>query len=249
MTEFYYEKPILHSIWRGGSTGGRQGLIIAQRFPHDYDAIVVGYAASNETGIGGIQFPYIAQATRYANGSFILTTADIQSIHKGAVEACDGNDGLLDGVVDPSYKCDFDPISILCSGNRTTHCLTTMDKVTATRKMYTYPSNSKTDRIINAKFVPGSELEWASWTSIYGWNFAESFIRDAAFQQDLPINWTLDQYDWETYPYMMGHMEDIYGVGSGDLSIFRDRGGKIIHYQGWADSNVSPLWNLHYYEQ
>jgi len=99
------------------------------------------------------------------------------------------------------------------------------------------------------RYVPGSELEWAMWTTTSGWNFGESFTRDAAFQQDLPLNWTLDQYDWETYPYQVSHMEDIYGVGIGDLSIFRDRGGKIIHYQGWADGNVSPVWNLKYYQQ
>lgn len=83
---------------------------------------------------------------------------------------------------------------------------------------------------------------------VYGWEFAQSFTRDAAFQQDLPLNWTIEDYDWETLPYMVGHMEDIYGVGSADLSIFRDKGGKIIHYQGWADGNVSPQWNLHYYQ-
>jgi hypothetical protein len=44
-------------------------------------------------------------------------------------------------------------------------------------------------------------------------------------------------------------MEDIYGVGNDNLSIFRAKGGKIIHYQGWADGNVSPMWNPHYYKQ
>jgi len=159
LTEFYYEKPITHSIFRGGSTGGRQGLMIAQRYPHDYDAILVGYAASNETGIGAIQFPYLAQASRYANGTFILTMSDIQSLHKGAIAACDSNDGLVDGIVDPSYKCDYDPVAILCSKMRATNCLANMDKVNAARKMYKYPSNSKTDKIINSRYV-AANLEW-----------------------------------------------------------------------------------------
>jgi hypothetical protein len=87
------------------------------------------------------------------------------------------------------------------------------------------------------------------WTTVYGWKFAQSFTRDADFQQDLPLNWTLNQYDWDSYPYEVGPMTNIYGVGNGDLSISRAKGGKIIHYQRWADGNVSPMWNLHYYKQ
>ena len=249
LTEFYFEQPVKHSYWRGGSTGGRQGLMIAERYPHDFDAILIGYAASNETAIGGVQFAWLAQASTYANGSFILTQADVVSLNKGAVALCDGNDGLIDGIMDPSYDCDFDPVTILCSKHKTTNCLANMDKVTAARKMYSYPSNKYSNNLINARYVPGSELEWSTWVTSYGVNFATSFIKNAVFQKDLPLNWTLSDYDWDTYPYELGYMEDIYGVGIGDLSIFRDKGGKIIHYQGWADGNVAPEWNLHYYKQ
>jgi hypothetical protein len=223
--------------------------MIAERYPHDFDAILVGYAATNETSIGALQFVWLAQASSYANGSLILTQADIESLHVGALAQCDGNDGLVDGIMDPSYACDFDPVTILCSNGTTTNCLSNMDKVNAARKMYSFPSNKYSDNLLNSRYVPGSELEWAMWTTTYGSTFTQSFTRDAAFQQDLPLNWTLDQYDWDTYPYKLGVMEDIYGVGDGDLTVFRDKGGKIIHYQGWADANISPMWNLHYYKQ
>jgi hypothetical protein len=139
---------------------------------------------------------------------------------------------FFDSIVDPLYKCDYDPVAILCSSRRTNNCLANMDKVNATRKMYSFPLNKETDKIIDSHFVPGSELEWSMWTAIYGWGFAESFTRDAAFQQDLPRNWMLDQYDWEAYPYKVGPMEDIYDVGDGYLTVFRNNGGKILHYQG-----------------
>lgn len=249
LTEFYFEKPIQHSYFRGGSTGGRQGLMIASRYPHDFDAIIVGYAAVNETGIGAVQFPWLAQASMYPNNTLILTSEDVGSLHLGAVAACDANDGLVDGIVDPSYACDFDPITILCSANSTSNCLSSMDKVTAAQKMYSFPSNSASSNLINSRYVPGSELEWAMWTEVYGWEFAQSFTRDAAFQTDLPLNFTIWDYDWDTMPYMVGPMQDIYGVaGNTDLSVFKAKGGKIIHYQGWADGNVSPMWNLHYYQ-
>lgn len=249
ITEFYFERPIKHSFWRGGSTGGRQGLIIAQRYPYDFDAILVGYAATNETGIGALQFPWLAQASMYPNGTLIFTAADIKSLHYGAVALCDGNDGVVDGIVDPSYKCDFDPITILCSKKVKTNCLSNKDKVIAARKMYSFPSNKHSNMLVNSRYVPGSELEWSMWASVYGWQFAESFTRDAAMQLDLPLTWNISQYDWDKHPYMLGPMEDLYGSVNGDLSKFRDKGGKIIHYQGWADGNVSPMWNLNYYKQ
>ena len=38
----YYGKPALKSYWQGCSTGGRQGLMEAQRFPEDYDGVIAG---------------------------------------------------------------------------------------------------------------------------------------------------------------------------------------------------------------
>jgi hypothetical protein len=141
LTEFYFEPPVQQSYWRGESTGGRQGLMIAERYPHDFDAIIVGYGAVNETGIGAIQLPWLAQASMYSNYTLILTSADITALHLGAVVVCDANDGLVDGIVDPSYACDFDPVTILCSSNQTSNCLATMDKVNTAQKMYSFPSN------------------------------------------------------------------------------------------------------------
>lgn len=132
------------------------------------DAIIVGYRAVNETGIGAIQFPWLAQASMYSNYTLILTSADITSLHLDAVATYDAKDGLVDGIVDPSYACDFDPVTILCSNNQTSNYLPTMDKVNAARKMYSLPSNKYSDNLINFRYVPGSEFEWGMWATVYG---------------------------------------------------------------------------------
>jgi hypothetical protein len=128
----------------------------------------VGYGAVNESGIGAIQFAWLVQASMYSNYTLILTSADITSLHLGAVATCDANDSLVDGIVDPSYECSFDPVTILCSNNQTSNCLASMDKVNAARKMYSFPSNKYSDNLINSRYVPGSELEWAMWAAVYG---------------------------------------------------------------------------------
>lgn len=207
--------------------------MIAQRYPHDFDAILVGYAAVNETGIGAVQFPWLANASTYANGSLILTQADIESLHLGALALCDGNDGLVDGILDPSYKCDFDPVNILCSKRKTSNCLANLDKVNAARKMYSLPSNKFSDNLINSRYVPGSELEWSTWTTSYGWKFAQSFTRDAAFQQDLPLNWTISEYDWDTYPYKVNQMEEVSHI-FGSIFPWLSRTMLLLLVQGTA---------------
>lgn len=140
--------------------------MIAERYPHDYDAIIIGYAASNETGIGAIQFPWLAHSSMFENGTLIFSPEDIISLHSGAVAACDANDGVVDGIVDPTYECSFDPVAILCTDKKTTNCLSSMIKVEAARKMYSYPSNSKDAKLIDSRYVPGSELEWATWATV-----------------------------------------------------------------------------------
>ncbi|KAJ5901919.1 feruloyl esterase [Penicillium taxi] len=253
MAEFYYGKPVKRSYFRGGSTGGRQALVAAARYPHDYDGIIAGYAAINETAIGAIQFVYLAQASTYENGTQILYQEDLRTLNAGAIKACDANDGLVDGMIDLAYECVFDPLDVLCTANQTSGCLSSMDKVNAARAMYGYPSNNVTDKVIPVAYLPGSELEWSMWAADYaspnyGVHFAQNFSINAAYQKDLPWTWTIRDQDWDTMPYETGFMEDIYSADFTALNVFRARGGKLIHYQGWGDGNVAAGWNYNLYK-
>ncbi|KFA82018.1 hypothetical protein S40288_09863 [Stachybotrys chartarum IBT 40288] len=252
MVKFYYGTPAKRSLFRGGSTGGRQALVAAARYPHDFDGIITAYGALNQTGIAGLQKVYLSEVSMYPNRTQILSSSDITALNKGALAACDGNDGLVDGYIDLSYRCDFDPIDILCGGDNatsSTNCLSSMDKVTAARGMYGYPSNSFSDKLIPVRFPPGSELSWGMWTTKEGVDTTESSLRNLAFQEALPLNWTLDAYDWDYHPYQLGIMEDIYTADFTGLRLFRERGGKIIHYQGWADASVAAGWTVQLYQK
>ncbi|GJC88662.1 putative esterase Atu5261 [Colletotrichum liriopes] len=254
IAEFYYGVPAWRSLFRGGSSGGRQGLVAAARYPHDYDGIVAAYGALNETAIGCVQYPYLAQVSRYPNGTQILSMADLYALNAGAIAACDANDGVVDDLIDLSYHCDWDPITILCASNTAvgatggSGCLENMDKVTAARAMYGFPSNSFSDQLIVGRYTPGSELSWSMWTTEAGANFATSFCQNAAFQEDLPLSWSLNDYRWDADPYLLGPMEDLYTADFNGLKVYRDKGGKILHYQGWADASVSPGFNIELYQ-
>jgi feruloyl esterase len=90
---FYGSKPRL-SYWNGCSTGGRQGLKEAQKFPDDYDAVIAG-APANQTAIS----LWIAAAVLKDPASYI-PPSKYPMIHQAALAACDARDGLKDGLID-----------------------------------------------------------------------------------------------------------------------------------------------------
>src|SRR5438552_5693217 len=114
---FYGSAPRL-SYWNGCSTGGRQGLKEAQKFPDDYDAVIAG-APANRTAIS----LWIAHAVLKDPASYI-PPAKYPIVHQAALAACDSNDGLTDGLIEDPTRCRFDPAVLRCNGADGPPCLT-----------------------------------------------------------------------------------------------------------------------------
>src|SRR5207253_6469520 len=146
---FYGSAPKL-SYWNGCSTGGRQGLKEAQKFPDDYDAIIAG-APANRTAIS----LWIAAAVLKDPASYI-PPSKYPIIHQAALAACDKRDGLEDGLIDDPTKCDFDPKVLLCKGADGPACLTSA-QVDAAKKIYSPAINPRTGQQLFNSFVPGAE--------------------------------------------------------------------------------------------
>ena len=108
--------------WNGCSTGGRQGLTEAQRYPPDYNGIVAGAPANNRTHIYAWSIS-VAQAAHKDEASYIPPTK-FAMIHESVLEACDALDGLKDGLIGDPTRCHFDPKSLTCKGEDNPSCLT-----------------------------------------------------------------------------------------------------------------------------
>ncbi|PYT91874.1 MAG: tannase/feruloyl esterase family alpha/beta hydrolase, partial [Acidobacteria bacterium] len=108
----YYGDAPKHSYWNGCSTGGKQGLTEAQRFPRDYDGIIAGAPANFWTHlmVSGI---WIGQAT-HENPVSYFPKEKYAVLHKAVLEACDAMDGVRDGVLENPKKCHFDPKVLQC---------------------------------------------------------------------------------------------------------------------------------------
>ena len=112
---FYGKAPAV-SYWNGCSTGGRQGLTEAQRYPTDYNAIIAGAPANNRTHLYAWSLS-IAQAIHKDESSYI-PPSKYPVIHKAALDACDALDGLKDGLIGDPIALPFRSESSHVQGQR-----------------------------------------------------------------------------------------------------------------------------------
>src|SRR5262245_45099822 len=132
LTTFYDRSPRL-SYWNGCSTGGRQGLMSAQRYPEDFDAIIAGAPANYQTHLHtwdlGVAIPVLKDP------SSAVSVAKATSLNKAVIGACDANDKVKDGLLNEPRSCKFDPAQLLCKAGDGDSCLTSK-QLDSVKRMY-----------------------------------------------------------------------------------------------------------------
>jgi feruloyl esterase len=235
---FYGTAP-KRSYWNGCSTGGRQGLKEAQKFPDDYDGIIAG-APANRTAIS----LWIAHAVLKDPASYI-PPAKYPIIHQAALAACDAVDGLKDGLIDDPTKCRFDPKVLLCNGSDNPSCLTA-PQVTAAKKIYSPAINPFTGQQLFSSLVPGTELGWG----------VQALGPDPSaniYDQYRYVVFKDPDWDWKTFNFdsdvVRGDLPEnlIMNATDPNMKPFFSHGGKLLLYHGWSDPNVPALNTIKYY--
>jgi tannase/feruloyl esterase len=243
IVEAFYGSAPQRSYFVGCSTGGRQGLMEAQRYPGDYDGIVAGAAVAFYGHFHAGQL-WVASATLKDPASAIPPDK-YSLIHKAVLAACDARDGVTDGVLEDPRRCDFDPKTLLCVGTGTGGCLTAA-QIEAVRKIYEPARNPRTGQEIYPAMPPGGEL---GWLALAGGpeppRRALELFRYFVFEDP---NW-----DWRTFDFDRDLARTDAKMGplvamNPDLREFKARGGKLIMYHGWNDQSVAPENSVNYYE-
>ncbi len=237
----YYGKVAAHAYWVGCSAGGRQGLQSAQRYPEDYDGIIVGAPALDWTGRASSALR-VAQAVRARPDGFLDARA-MTLLHQAVLAACDADDGLADGVIESPPRCRFDPQVAQCKGaNR--NCLTP-GQVQSARAIYDSPLNATTGRAITGLY-PGSESGWATWGGSQPFTTAMDHFRYLVFGDE---RWSLQQFRFDR-DAARAETQDagVINALNPDLSRFFARGGRLLQYHGWSDPQISPGVSPQYYE-
>ncbi|MBV9135410.1 MAG: tannase/feruloyl esterase family alpha/beta hydrolase [Chloroflexi bacterium] len=251
----YYGAAPQHAYFNGCSEGGREGLEEAQRYPQDFDGIAAGAPASIWAPLEIFQ-AWEARANVDAQGHPILTPDKLPALHSAVLAACDGLDGLVDGQINDPRLCHFDPGSIQCpSGTDTPNCLSA-EQVEAVRKIYSGPLDPQGQRLYPGGEPYGSELAWRGWMvqvapgiPTAAESLATDYFKFMAFRTNPPASYSIlnfpfteDGFD-STRP-----LGQLYDATNPDLRAFRDHGGKLIMWQGWADQAIPPTGTPDYYE-
>ncbi|MBI2969795.1 MAG: tannase/feruloyl esterase family alpha/beta hydrolase [Gammaproteobacteria bacterium] len=247
-TQFYKEAPRF-TYWDGCSTGGRQGVISAQRFPGDFNGIV---AAAPTLDWSSIMVKGLWN--RNALSGSALGIEKMGVVFKAVMEKCDKTDGIADALIDDPLRCDFDPERDVprCrepeSGDR---CLIPAE-IAALKKFYAGPPKGAGTPAWNAQ-APGVEhpSTMVPFVLMHDGSpdvltrFAESWMRyigcgDPAYDPDT--------FDFARDPAGIRRADSIFNP-SPDLARFRALRGKMITFWGWADAALNPQMGLAYYDE
>ena len=242
--DLYYAKPAAFSYFVGCSTGGREGMILSQRFPNVFNGIVSGDPAMR-TGMSNlaiaqwIPVAYNQASPKDASGKpeidKFLTEADRKLFVDGLMKQCDGRDGVADGMISDPIGCDFDPVVLACKSGQAVACIAP-EKIVAIKKAFSGPRNT------------------------YGTQVYPGFLYDAGIASNTGIPGLLALSKNGLFgPYTTATELDVDAAAlrasdplvepaSTSLSTFLHDGGKLIFFHGDSDPWFSPLDTLGYYK-
>jgi hypothetical protein len=246
LVKMYYGQGPKFSYWNGCSTGGRQGHMQAQRFPNDFDGILAGAPAFNwDRFIPSEQWGEIA--TNQEVGAPI-SSAKLVAAQKASLAACDGLDGITDGIIQDPRACKFSAKSLMCTGSPSdpATCLTAAE-ASAVDKIWDGPTGAHGEQLwfglergtvlgaLNGPSpfpISNSHLVfWVNQNPSFDWHT----LTEATFQKDFFASEV--------------KFHDAIGTDNPDLSEFKEHGAKMITYHGLADLLIMPRGTYNYYNR
>jgi feruloyl esterase len=243
----FYGQPQDYAYWNSCHNGGNQGLNEVQRYPEDYDGVIAGDPAYYITRLqaGSEYISWIALKDGVEAPGYI-PPAKYPVLHRAALDTCDADDGVKDGIITDPTRCDFDPAMIQCPAGDAASCLTAAQVDTA-RRIYAGAKFADGSQIYSG-FEPGSELGWgimAAGPEPLG--ISNGFFRDMVFEDP---NWSYRSFDVDIHTRMAeAKLGEALDGKSPDLIRFRQAGGKLIIYQSWGETAIPPRSIIDYYEQ
>jgi feruloyl esterase len=244
----HYGTPPSRSYFAGCSTGGREAMLMAQRYPTYFDGIVSG-APAMRTGYSNLATRSVAvalnqAAPKDASGQPIpdqaLSAGDKQAVIDGLLNACDAGDGLKDGMIFNTRACRFDPKALVCSGQKREGCLSAQ-QAAAIEQAFTGPRDSKGNQVYpsfpydtgitaSGGGIPGLLSPGNSPLGPANRSLQQDVDREAATQAANAQGIIGDTWSWT------------------NLNTFSARGGKLLFFHGVSDPWFSANDTIQYYE-
>jgi hypothetical protein len=244
----YYARMPAYSYWDGCSTGGRQGMMSASKYPADFDGIMAGAPTLrwSDVMMKGLANDQALKAAP------TLTQPKLANVFKAILAKCDAKDGVTDGLLSNPPGCDFNPKVDLpqCGAAVTDACFTDAE-TTALQKLRDGP------KIKGANYFPqywgvedpSTAIPWLFWpggpSPTVLTLFGESYMKYFAFEtQDPAYDWS--KFNFDTDPDRMSRINSILNPEP-ELAAFKARNGKSLTYWGWADAALIPILGTDHY--
>ena len=235
--EFYGKAPQF-SYFKGCSTGGRQAVMAAQRYPEDFDGIIAGALANRHIHM---HTAGVARSIElYRHPEQVLSAAKAQAVTSAVLAKCDT---LKEGFLNNPRACSFDFRTLACApGTDSESCLTPAQLKTV-ETHYGGLKNSKGELIFSGQALGNPMPAQRPPATIPGGGY--DTVRIWAFQDA--------DYDWKTFDLdrdmpIIDQKVGFVDAVDPDLRAFRKRGGKLLLYAGWGDTTITPENTVLYYE-
>ena len=249
-----------YSYFSGCSDGGREALMEAQRYPNDFDGIIVGSPANDLVDLA-LHFSGTCRRCSLGRRRMEFRTLTFRQnkialLSELAISKCVGKDGGVstDAFLNDPTICHFDPVVGQCAAGQDPDTCVTPAQVEAVEKLYRGPHNS-TGELLFPGYEPGTgsnATDWPQWlvgtsSTSPGSQYAltaEFWCNAVLGKPTCPLLDLTGEFETATQSIAL-----MANSTNPDLSQFRDHGGKLIQYAGWADSAIAPENGLNYYRK
>ncbi|KAF2179560.1 feruloyl esteras-like protein B precursor [Zopfia rhizophila CBS 207.26] len=257
VTKAFYGEDAKYSYWSGCSTGGRQGQMLAQRYPTQYDGILAAAPAFNWESF--IPAEFWPQLIMNLQGEY-PSPCELDAFTQAAIAACDELDGVKDGIINDPSSCTFDPYMVVgqpyscrtgSSGTFTSSgaavakaTWTGPSTVSGKQLWYGLSYDASLSGIANTTCTSNGTCTGTPFTISNDW--IRLFIaKDAGFDTR---NITREEYD-AIFRQSVNQYKSIMGSNDPDLADFKTAGGKMITWHGLADELIYPNGTFNYFDR
>lgn len=256
------------SYFQGSSTGGREALIVIQRWPQDFDGVIAIYPAWNAATLD-LQFGRLSRA--FAQPGAYPNENKKKLVYDSVIAACDGLDGVQDGLVSNVNACQFNPATIRCPGGADTGDTCLSDAQIAAYNAYNtaitfnyavesgetqYPgfnvyAGADTRGVLNLGTTTpvNSPSNPSILTQPYWGAFYEQWVRFFVTRDPGYLALTFDPQNPGIYQQRVSFLTHAQQANGTDLSAFQSKGGKLLMLHGTADALVSTRATQDYYKR
>ncbi|RPI60398.1 MAG: tannase/feruloyl esterase family alpha/beta hydrolase, partial [Lysobacterales bacterium] len=249
LIDAYYREPAEHSYFVGCSTGGREAMIMSQRYPTYFDGLVSGAPAMrtglSNLGMRSVSVALSTAAQRDANGAVVpgsaLSETDKTLLVDSLLKTCDADDGLADGLIFDPLRCDFDPNALVCSGAKNDSCLSPV-QASAVKRALSGPRTASGRQV-----YPGYLYDTGITTTAQG--AIPGVLNGAASPVGPRVPPTSQDVDAEAAQVLREPSTLGDTASWANLSTFSGHGGKLLFYHGVSDPWFSSLDTVRYYDE